>query len=233
MFVTFDGMSYVMSRIGMNDIYVAVFIAAAYLSSGRSGQADGRAAPGGRCRWPGSLIGLAAATKWVGIYAMLGMWVLVFARSALGRFLLVALIAAIAVVMGFGAPWPFLVVALATLALALVVVWGRPIKLEMRDLLGLSATMAALAAVGLAFTLAFNQVEGAREPGNAVELVFSVLARAAQVGWPAWICCWPDPRCCWSSVPFAPCPTRTATAAGSCPASWVGSNGPGSQPAWP
>ena len=87
--------------------------------------------------------------------------------------------------------------ALATLALALVVVWVRPIQLEMRDLLGLSATMAVLAAVGLAFTLAFNQVEGAREPGNAVELVFSVLARAAQVGWPAWICCWPDPRCCW------------------------------------
>jgi len=186
-FIAVDGMSYVMSRIGMNDIYVAVFIAAAYLVfwqvwSGRWPRSAWWALP-----LVGVLIGLAAATKWVGIYAMLGIWILVFARTSLGRFLLVALIAAIAVVMGFGAPWPFLVVALATLALALVVVWVRPIQLELRDLLGLSATMAALAAVGLAFTLAFNQVEGAREPGSAVELVFSVLARGAQVGWPAYL----------------------------------------------
>ena len=186
-FVAVDGMSYVMSRIGMNDIYVAVFIAAAYLVfwqvwSGRWPRSAWWALP-----LVGVLIGLAAATKWVGIYAMLGIWILVFARSTLGRFLLVALIAAIAVVMGFGAPWPFLVVALATLALALVVVWVRPIQLELRDLLGLSATIAVLAAVGLAFTLAFNQVPDAREPGNAVELVFSVLARGAQVGWPAYL----------------------------------------------
>ncbi len=186
-FVAVDGMSYVMSRIGMNDIYVAVFIAAAYLVfwqvwSGRWPRSAWWALP-----LVGVLIGLAAATKWVGIYAMLGIWILVFARSSLGRFLLVALIAAIAVVMGFGAPWPFLVVALATLALALVVVWVRPIQLELRDLLGLSATIAVLAAVGLAFTLAFNQVPDAREPGNAVELVFSVLARGAQVGWPAYL----------------------------------------------
>ena len=162
-FVAVDGMSYVMSRIGMNDIFVAVFIVAAYLVfwqvwSGRWPRSAWWALP-----LVGVLIGLAAATKWVGIYAMLGIWVLVFARSALGRFLLVALIAAIAVVMGFGAPWPFLVVALATLALALVVVWVRPIQLELRDLLGLSATMAVLAAVGLAFALAFNQVR--RRPG--------------------------------------------------------------------
>jgi predicted membrane-bound dolichyl-phosphate-mannose-protein mannosyltransferase len=186
-FVAVDGMSYVMSRIGMNDIYVAVFIAAAYLLfwqvwSGRWARSAWWALP-----LVGVLIGLAAATKWVGIYAMLGIWILIFARSSLGRFLLVALVAAIAVVMGFGAPWPFLVVALATLALALVVVWVRPIKLELRDLLGLSATLAVLAGVGLAFTLAYNGVPDAREPRSAVELVFSVLARATQVGWPALI----------------------------------------------
>ena len=184
-FVAVDGMSYVMSRIGMNDIFVAVFIAAAYLVfwqmwSGRWPRSAWWALP-----LVGVLIGLAAATKWVGIYAMLGIWILVFARSSLGRFLLVALIAAIAVVMGFGAPWPFLVVALATLALALLVVWVRPIQLDLRDLTRAVCDAAVLAAVGLAFTLAFNQVEGAREPSNAVELVFSVLARGAQAGWPA------------------------------------------------
>ena len=193
-FVAVDGMSYVMSRIGMNDIYVAVFIAAAYLVfwqiwSGRWPRSAWWALP-----LVGVLIGLAAATKWVGIYAMLGIWILVFARSALGRFLLVALIAAIAVVMGFGAPWPFLVVALATLALALVVVWVRPIQLELRDLLGLSATMAVLAAVGLAFTLAFNQVEGAREPQCGGARLQRAGSRGAS-GLAA-TCCWPEPRCC-------------------------------------
>ena len=102
-------MSYVMSRIGMNDIYVAVFIAAAYLVfwqiwSGRWARSAWWALP-----LVGVLIGLAAATKWVGIYALAGIWILVLARSALGRFLLVALIGLVAVVAGFGAPWPFLV----------------------------------------------------------------------------------------------------------------------------
>ena len=187
-FVAVDGMSYVMSRIGMNDIYVAVFIAAAYLVfwqvwSGRWPRSAWWALP-----LVGVLIGLAAATKWVGIYAMLGIWILVFARSSLGRFLLVALIAAIAVVMGFGAPWPFLVVALATLALALVVVWVRPIQLELRDLLGLSATIGRRWRP-LAWPSRWPSTRS-RAPasrGNAVELVFSVLARGAQVGWPAYL----------------------------------------------
>ena len=164
---------------------------------------------------------------------MLGIWILVFARSALGRFLLVALIAAIAVVMGFGAPWPFLVVALATLALALVVVWVRPIQLELRDLLGLSATMAVLAAVGLAFALAFNQVEGAREPrqrGRARLQRAGARRAGGLAGLPA------AGRIRGAAGhprrPLAVA-TRTATAAGSCPASWAGSSGRGSPPAWP
>ena len=186
-FVAVDGMSYVMSRISMNDIFVAVFIAAAYLLFWQAW--SGRWA---RSAWwvlplVGVLIGLAAATKWVGIYALAGLWVLVLARSPLGRFLLVAAAAVAAVVMGFGAPWPFLVVALMALGLALVIVWIKPIKLDVRDLIGLSATTFVLAGIGLAFATAFNQVEGAREPRGAVELVFGVLARAAQVAWPAWI----------------------------------------------
>ena len=36
-------------------------------------------------------------------------------------------------------------------------------------------------------------------PSSAVELVFGVLARAAQVAWPAWIMLGRMPRCCWSS----------------------------------
>ena len=71
-FVAIDGMSYVMSRISMNDIFVAVFIVAAYLVfwqiwSGRWARSAWWALP-----LVGVLIGLAAATKWVGFYALAG-----------------------------------------------------------------------------------------------------------------------------------------------------------------
>jgi len=186
-FVAFDAMSYVMSRIAMNDIFVATFIVAAYLLfwqiwSGRWARSAWWALP-----LVGVLIGLAAATKWVGIYALLGIWVLVLARSALGRLLLVAGVAIITVVGGVGAPWPFLVICLAALTLALMLVWIRPIRLQTSDLMGLAATAVVVSGLGLAFTVAYGQVEGAREARNAVELVFGVLARGAQAAWPAWI----------------------------------------------
>ncbi|HEX3220075.1 MAG TPA: phospholipid carrier-dependent glycosyltransferase, partial [Candidatus Limnocylindria bacterium] len=186
-FIAADAMSYVMSRISMNDIFVAVFITAAYLVfwqvwSGRWARSAWWALP-----LVGVLIGLAAATKWVGIYALAGIWIAVLARSALGRFILVASIGLLAVVAGIDAPWPFTALVLGVLALALLIVWVRPIELELRDLIGLAATIAVLSGIGLAFAMAYNQVPDARTPNGAVELVFSVLARATQVAWPAWI----------------------------------------------
>ncbi|HEX6128392.1 MAG TPA: phospholipid carrier-dependent glycosyltransferase, partial [Candidatus Limnocylindria bacterium] len=184
-FVALDGMSYVMSRISMNDIFVATFIAAAYLVfwlawSGRWARSAWWAIP-----LAGVLIGLAAGTKWVGIYALSGLWVLALSRSHLGRFVLVAAVAFLAVVAGIGAPWPFLVICLAALALALLLVWVRPVRLSSSDLLAIAPTALVLSGVGLAFALVFNQVEGGGTPDNTVELAFSVLARGAQVGWPA------------------------------------------------
>jgi 4-amino-4-deoxy-L-arabinose transferase-like glycosyltransferase len=187
-FVAIDPMSYVMSRISMNDIFVATFIVAAYLVfwqiwSGRWARSAWWALP-----LVGVLIGLAAATKWVGFYALAGLWVLVLARSDLGRLLLVALVALGAVIGGIGAPWPFLVVMLGLLALALAISWLRPIRPDLSDAItALPASALVVAGVGLAFVLAFNQVEGARTPTSAVEYVFGLLARGAQVGWPAWL----------------------------------------------
>jgi predicted membrane-bound dolichyl-phosphate-mannose-protein mannosyltransferase len=187
-FVAIDPMSYVMSRISMNDIFVATFIVAAYLVfwqiwSGRWARSAWWALP-----LVGVLIGLAAATKWVGFYALAGLWVLVLARSDLGRLLLVALVALGAVIGGLGAPWPFLVVMLGLLALALAITWLRPIRLDLSEALtALPASAVVVTGVGLAFVLAFNQVEGARTPGSAVEYVFGLLARGAQTGWPAWL----------------------------------------------
>ena len=108
-------MSYVMSRISMNDIFAATFIAGAYLVywqiwSGRWARSAWWALP-----LVGVLIGLAATTKWVGLYALAGLWILFMARSGFGRFLLVAVIGFLTVVAGLGAPWPFGVICVAAL----------------------------------------------------------------------------------------------------------------------
>ncbi|MEO7295994.1 MAG: phospholipid carrier-dependent glycosyltransferase [Candidatus Limnocylindria bacterium] len=186
-FVAIDGMSYVMSRIAMNDIFVTVFIVAAYLAfwqiwSGRWARSAWWVLP-----LVGVLIGLAAATKWVGFYALAGIWILVLARSSLGRLLLVALVAFATVVGGIGAPWPFLTTMLLVLAVALAIVHARPIRLDIKSAkVALPATGVVIGGVGLAFAIGYGQVEG-RNPGGAVEVVFGVLARGAQAAWPAWL----------------------------------------------
>jgi predicted membrane-bound dolichyl-phosphate-mannose-protein mannosyltransferase len=185
-FVAFDGMSYVMSRISMNDIFVATFIIAGYalfwqIWSGRWLRSAWWVLP-----MVGVLIGLAAASKWVGWYALIGIWVLVLARSQFGRFLLVAGIAFITVVAGLGAPWPFLVVCVMALALALLLVWRRPIQLSPADILALPPIGVVGGGIGLAFAIAYSQVEG-REPRSAVEFIFAFLVRGAEAAWPAWI----------------------------------------------
>lgn len=185
-FVAFDGMSYVMSRIAMNDIYAATFIVAAYalfwqIWSGRWARSAWWVLP-----LVGIMIGLAAATKWVGWYALIGLWVLVLARSHFGRFFLVAGIAFLTVVAGFGAPWPFLVVCILALALGLFLVWRRPIQLSPQDILALPPIGVVGGGIGLAFAIAYTTVQG-REPRSAVEFIFAFLARGAQAAWPAWI----------------------------------------------
>jgi 4-amino-4-deoxy-L-arabinose transferase-like glycosyltransferase len=186
-FVAIDGMSYVMSRIAMNDIFVAVFIVAAYVAfwqvwSGRWARSAWWVLP-----LVGVLIGLAAATKWVGFYALFGIWILVLARSSLGRLLLVALVAFLTVVGGVGAPWPFLATMLLVLAVALAIVHARPIRIELDAArLALPATGVVIGGVGLAFAMAYGQIDD-RTPGGAVEVVFGLLARGAQAGWPAWL----------------------------------------------
>jgi 4-amino-4-deoxy-L-arabinose transferase-like glycosyltransferase len=184
-FVAIDGMSFVMSRIAMNDIFVTVFIVAAYalfwqVWSGRWARSAWWALP-----VVGVLIGLAAATKWVGFYALAGLIVLALARSPLGRLLLVGLAGAAAIIGGIGAPWPFLVVMLGILALAVLITWVRPIRLDRREaLVALPLTIAVASGLALPFVLAFDRVESSRTPGSAVEYVFGLLARGAEAEWP-------------------------------------------------
>ncbi|MFZ5853707.1 MAG: phospholipid carrier-dependent glycosyltransferase [Chloroflexota bacterium] len=102
LFTLVDGMLFVQSRIAMNDVYVGLFIVAAYLLF--AGLWLGR----WRARWAfwvlmpaiGVLLGLALASKWVALYAIAGLGVLVLARSALGRILLIGALVVGSAVLG-------------------------------------------------------------------------------------------------------------------------------------
>jgi hypothetical protein len=90
-----DGMLFAQSRIGMNDSYVALGIVAAYVVFAALWLRPGET----RRHWlafalgvplMGALLGFALASKWVAAYAIGGMGILVLARSALGRVLLLS-----------------------------------------------------------------------------------------------------------------------------------------------
>ena len=89
--VAADGMFFVQSRIAMNDVYVGFFIVAAYTLFAAIWTGWWR------WRWAwlvalpviGVLLGLALASKWVGLYAIAGIGILILGRSALGRIILI------------------------------------------------------------------------------------------------------------------------------------------------
>jgi len=102
LFGLLDGMMFVQSRIAMNDVYVGLFILAAYTLFAWLWT-------GTRARWAfwalmplvGLLLGLAFASKWVAVYAIGALGILILVRSALGRLLLVLGLVAITTLLGW------------------------------------------------------------------------------------------------------------------------------------
>ncbi len=103
LFALLDGMFFVQSRIAMNDVYTGFFILAAYALFAWLWIDDRRP------RWAfwalmpvvGVLLGLALASKWVGAYAIGALGILVLARSALGRLLLILAMVGLTAVLGW------------------------------------------------------------------------------------------------------------------------------------
>ena len=103
LFVLADGMFFVQSRIGMNDVYVGLFIIAAYtvFAAVWTGWWKGRAAFWISMPVIGVLLGLALASKWVAAYAIGALLLLILARSALGRVLAILGLIGITTVLGY------------------------------------------------------------------------------------------------------------------------------------
>ena len=89
-----DGMLFAQSRIGMNDAYVGLGIVAAYVLFTALWQMRGRTRRHWLAFWlgmpaVGGFLGFALASKWVAAYTIGALGILVLARSALGRLLLI------------------------------------------------------------------------------------------------------------------------------------------------
>jgi hypothetical protein len=134
--VLLDGMLFVQSRIGMNDVYVGFFIVAAYtlFAAVWTHWWRGRFAFWVSMPIIGVLLGLALASKWVAAYAIGALLLLLLVRSALGR--VVSILGLIAITgslgylamagQGFG-NLPFLVIMIALTLLAVIVAVFHPI----------------------------------------------------------------------------------------------------------
>ena len=103
LFVLVDGMFFVQSRIGMNDVYVGLFIVAAYVVFAAlwTGWWRGRAAFWLGIPIVGLLLGLALASKWVAAYAIGAVVLLILVRSALGRVLAILGMIGLTSVLGY------------------------------------------------------------------------------------------------------------------------------------
>lgn len=102
-FALVDGMFFVQARIGMNDVYVGLFIVAAYtlFAALWTGWLRGRLAFWLAMPAIGLLLGLALASKWVAAYAIGALALLILVRSALGRVLSILGMIAITGVLGY------------------------------------------------------------------------------------------------------------------------------------
>ena len=168
LFVLADGMFFVQSRIGMNDVYVGLFIIAAYtvFAAIWTGWWRGRAAFWLAMPVIGVLLGLALASKWVAAYAIGALLLLILVRSALGRVLAILGLIGITGVLGYMAisvPPPasggdpgfgnltFLLIMVALTLLAVVVAVVHPIAWtdeEMRFAVIAPAALGALVFFG-------------------------------------------------------------------------------------
>ena len=191
LFVLIDGMFFVQSRIGMNDVYVGLFIVAAYtlFAAIWTGWLRGRLAFWLAMPGIGLLLGLALASKWVAAYAIGALVLLVLVRSALGRVLAILGLIGLTAILGYmairvpeGAGIGNLTFVLIMVSLTLVAVVAavlHPIAWTDEELRLALMAPAALGALVFFGALALGQVQASLAVGS---LAFSPLLVAIALG---------------------------------------------------
>ncbi|HET7701792.1 MAG TPA: phospholipid carrier-dependent glycosyltransferase [Candidatus Limnocylindrales bacterium] len=195
-----DGMLFVQSRIGMNDAYVGLGIVAAYtlFAALWTGVWRHRAAFWLAMPLIGTCLGLALASKWVALYAIGGMGVLILVRSALGRFLTIAGLIAMTAVLGYLAinvpqgsglgNLPFVAIMVALTSIAVIVNVLHPVAWsldEVRFAIGAPVALAAviaLVAIGAGVAMTELTISSATVTPLELALALVAVALAAWVG---------------------------------------------------
>jgi len=162
-----DGMFFVQSRIGMNDAYVGVFIVAAYtlFAALWTGVWRHRGAFWIAMPLIGALLGLGLASKWVALYALGGIALLIMVRSALGRLLTVISMIGITAILGYIAinvpagtgfgNLPFVAIMVALTVVAVVANVAHPVAWsldEVRFAIGAPVVLGGLGILALVAT---------------------------------------------------------------------------------
>ncbi len=211
-FTFIDGMLFVQARIGMNDTYVGLFIVAAYFLFAAlwTGAWRGKWAFWIAMPLIGTSLGLGLASKWVALYAIGGIGMLILARSALGRVLFVAGLLVGTVFLGYiaiaevpagltgGANLSFLLLMVGlTLAGTLVLVL-HPLRWTVEEVRFAVGTPVVLG--GLILLVAVPLGLGSGQMRAALEAAFAVAA----LGVIAALALWAAGR--WGFGPLAPPP---------------------------
>jgi predicted membrane-bound dolichyl-phosphate-mannose-protein mannosyltransferase len=178
LFVLVDGMFFVQARIGMNDVYVGLFIVAAYtlFAAIWTGWWRGRLAFWLGMPIVGVLLGLALASKWVAAYAIGALVLLLLVRSALGRVLAILGLIGLTAILGYMAisvpggggfgNLTFLLIMVALTLLAVVVAVLHPIAWTDDELRFAVLAPAALGALLFFGALALGRLQAAYPVGS-------------------------------------------------------------------
>ncbi|HJX67219.1 MAG TPA: phospholipid carrier-dependent glycosyltransferase, partial [Candidatus Limnocylindrales bacterium] len=175
LFSLVDGMLFAQSRIAMNDTYVGGFLLLAYLLFALIWLRVWKSRFAFWLGMPllGVVLGLALASKWVGLYAIASIGVLILIRSALGRVIVILGLAAGTGILGWKAIGemitepntgnPGAVILLLLLGMAVVVggaIWALSARTTPdKVLIGVGTTLIAALALGAALVMSPGAVQ--------------------------------------------------------------------------
>jgi len=193
-----DGMLFAQSRIGMNDSYVGLGIVAAYVVFAALWLHPGET----RRHWlafalgvplMGGLLGFALASKWVAAYAIGGLGILVLARGALGRAILLSGLVLLATATGYvaisvaegqsGGNYVYLAVMVALILIAVLANVLHPVAWTTEELRFAIGVPIALGAVAILYGLSRGDAAAPITVGSIavtpIELGFVAFLAAA------------------------------------------------------